>query len=209
MRTTKPISTISYNTIDFLYLKLNELLKAQKISFFAFIPHKSEDDEKKDHIHVFIEPARLLQTEELRMEFLEIDPDCVDKPLGCIAFQSSKFGDWCLYALHDKRYLACKGQTRKYHYCLDEFFASDLDDFLFRFRTIDTVALTVYQDILDAINAGLSFRDFLLRGTININQVNAVMRVWDVLSNQGNSTYRNGRAGHDDCCTPSDQEPPR
>ena len=45
MRTTKPIATISFNTPDFLKLKLNELLKAGRLSFWAFIVHKPEDDD--------------------------------------------------------------------------------------------------------------------------------------------------------------------
>ena len=50
MKTTKPISTISYNTPEFLENKLNELLANGLISFFAYILHEPEEDETKRHL---------------------------------------------------------------------------------------------------------------------------------------------------------------
>ena len=68
MKTTMPTSTISYNSGGFLKLKLDELLKAKVIQFYAFIEHVPEEDEKKKHKHLYIEPAKSVQTEELRDE---------------------------------------------------------------------------------------------------------------------------------------------
>ena len=106
VRTTKPIATIAFNTPSFLEVKLNELLKAGRISFWAFIQHKPEDDEagRKYHSHVFVEPSKMLQTDDLRAELREFDPEHPDKPLGTITRNTSKFDPWYLYALHDKRY---------------------------------------------------------------------------------------------------------
>ena len=39
MRTSKPFSTISYNTEDYLTAKLDELVTTRKIEFYAFIEH--------------------------------------------------------------------------------------------------------------------------------------------------------------------------
>lgn len=110
MRTTKPIATISFNSPAFLKLKLEELTKAGKISFWAFIPHKPEDDEAgtKEHNHLYAEPSKMMQTDDLKAELLEFDPEHPDKPKGCLPFRTSKFADWYLYGLHDKRYLASK-----------------------------------------------------------------------------------------------------
>ena len=68
MRTTKPIATISFNTPEYLKLKLDELTKAKKIAFWAYIVHQPEDDEagNKVHMHVYIEPSAMVQTEDLR-----------------------------------------------------------------------------------------------------------------------------------------------
>lgn len=197
MRTTKPISTISYNTPAFLELKLNELITSGKIQFWAFIKHKPEDDEagKKEHIHVYIEPAKMLQTVELQPFFKQfIDFDI--KPLGCIPFISSKFDPWCLYALHDKRYLASKGQSRKYHYKYTELYSSDEDALRFKFRMIDQLSLSPYADIEDAICQGLTFDEYFARGTIPLPQINLYKSAWDYLTSY--HTNRNGRSDHND-----------
>ena len=54
MRTSKTISTISYNTKDFLEFKLMELMDSGDISDWFFIQHFAEEDEKKDHIHLWV-----------------------------------------------------------------------------------------------------------------------------------------------------------
>ena len=62
MNTRSPISTISYNTVDFLKLKLDELIASKTISFYMFIKHEPEIDDLKPHIHLYIEPNRQLDT---------------------------------------------------------------------------------------------------------------------------------------------------
>lgn len=197
MKTTQPISTISYNSVSYLKLKLDELRKAHKIAFWAFMPHKPEDDEGglKDHCHVFIEPACSIQTEELRDEFREFDPAHPDKPFGVLPFKKSKFADWCLYALHDKRYLAMKGQTRRFHYSFDEFYTSDIDNLLFLYRTIDLVSLSPYADMMDAQSQGLSWSEYFMRGTVPIQQLLLFQRAWELL--QSNNTFRSDRSNHE------------
>ena len=196
MRTTKPISTISFNSANYLRLKLDELVKAKKLSFWAFITHKPEDDEggKKEHHHVFTVPAKMLQTDDLREELKEFDPAHPDKPLGCLIWTSSKFDSWYLYALHDKRYLASKGQSRKYHYLHDDIIASNDDDLLMMSRQIDLVSLSPYADMQDAIDHGLTFAEYFKRGTIPIPQIRPFMTSWELLAST--STNRNGKQGH-------------
>lgn len=196
MRTTKPISTISFNTPEFLKLKLNELLKAKVISFWAFIEHKPEDDEggKKQHQHVYVEPSKMLQTDDLRDELKEFDPQKPDKPKGCLTWKSSKFDPWYLYALHDKRYLASKGQSRKFHYVHDDIQSSDEDDLLCKARCIDMVSLSPYADMEDAIVHGMSFAEFFARGTVPLPQVKLFEAAWNLLCST--VTDRNGRSGH-------------
>lgn len=184
MRTTKPISTISFNSANFLELKLNELLKAGRISFWAFIPHLPEDDEagNKEHHHVYIEPAKMLQTDDIRAELREYDPTHPDKPKGTLTFKSSNFDHWYLYGLHDKKYLASKGQSRKYHYSHSQMISSDADDLLCKARCIDMMSLTPYADIEDAIHNGISFQEYFRRGTIPLPQLALWQRAWDLLS---------------------------
>lgn len=196
MRTTKPISTISFNTPAFLKQKLEELTNAGRISFWAFIVHKPEDDEggKKEHAHVYVEPSKMLQTDDLKHELKEFDPKFPDKPLGCISWNSSKFADWYLYALHDKRYLAMKGQSRRYHYKHEDFVTSDPDDLLAKARSIDLLSLSPYADMMDAIENGVTWTEYFARGTVPLPQVRNFQLAFQALAL--NATNRNGRKGH-------------
>lgn len=200
MRTTKPISTISFNTPDYLAQKLDELVRAKRLSFWSFISHLPEDDEagNRDHIHLYLEPSKMLQTDDLKEEFKEFDPMKPDKPRGCISFRSSKFSDWYLYALHNKAYLASKGQTRKYHYKHDDIRSSDPDDLQFKARTIDMLAVSPYADILEAQKQGLTWEEYFRRGTVPLPQIALFQRAWYSLlvPHQNESTFRNGRNGH-------------
>lgn len=196
MRTTKPISTISFNTPEYLRQKLAELLKSGRISFWAFICHKPEDDEggKKEHCHVYIEPSKMLQTDDLKAELKEFDPTNPSKPLGCISFNSSKFDPWYLYGLHDKRYLASKGQARRYHYRHEDIVSSDDDDLTFKARSIDMVALSPYSDMEDAQKQGLTFSEYFARGTIPLPQLSLFEKAWQFLL--ANRTERGLSEGH-------------
>lgn len=196
MRTTKPISTISFNSVEHLKMTLENLTKARKISFWAFIPHKPEDDEagKKHHAHVYIEPSVLLQTDDIKEAFKEYDPEKPDKPKGCLTFLTSKFADWYLYSIHDRRYLASKGQSRKFHYKHEDFVSSDPDDLLFKVRSIDLLSLSRYADMLDAIENGLLWEEYFMRGTVPLNLVAQTKLAWDALMQA--STHRNGRQNH-------------
>lgn len=196
MRTTKPISTISFNTPEYLRQKLTELQRSGRISFWAYIRHNPEDDEggKKEHCHVYIEPSKMLQTDDVKSELKEFDPTNPTKPLGCISFNSSKFDPWYLYALHDKRYLASKGQARRYHYRHDDIVSSDDDDLTFKARSIDMISLSPYSDMEDAQRQGITFAEYFARGTIPLPQLSLWEKAWQFLS--ANRTERGSSEGH-------------
>lgn len=197
MRTSKPISTISFNSSAYLAEVLKNLKAKGVISFFAFITHKPEEDEagKKWHNHLYIEPSKLLQTDDLKVEFNEFDPNNPLKPKSVISWVNSKFDPWYLYALHDKGYLASKGQSRKFSYIHDEIITSDEDDLLARSRMIDFVGLSPYRSMMDAIKNGLTFPEYFRRGTVPLNQVHSMEKAWMLLTSS--STERNGREGHE------------
>ena len=129
MKTSKPFSTISYNTEPFLIERLKDLENRRIINFWAFVYHLPEEDEKKPHKHLYIVPNGQLSTDKFIDYLLEPDLTC-GKPLKCLPCQSSKFGDWYLYALHDEAYLLSKMQTRQYHYSDDDIRVSDDDAFV-------------------------------------------------------------------------------
>lgn len=205
MKTSKPVSTISFNTVSFLTLKLNELTECGKLSFWCFVQHMPEDDEggKKDHCHVYIEPSKMIQTDDLKKEFLELDPSNPEKLLGCLSFTSSKFGPWYLYGLHEKRYLASKGQSRRFHYSFDDFVSSDEDDFLFKTRQIDMLELSPYADMEEAQREGLTFAEYFARGTIPLPQLLLFERAWNFLLST--KTERGDYAPHAKTSFPDDE----
>lgn len=200
MRTTKPISTISFNSEDFLKLKLNELQRAGRISFWAYVMHQPEDDEggKKVHAHVFVEPSKMLQTDDLKLELMEYDPQCPTKPLGCISWHSSKFDPWYMYAIHDRRYLASKGQSRRYQYRADNVVSSDDDELVFRTKSIDLLALSPYEDMIDAQRQGLTWPEYFQRGTVPLPQVKLFAEAWNLLLCRGTDRGSDGSTHPDE-----------
>lgn len=200
MKTTLPISTISYNTGEYLELVLNRLLKSHIIQFWAFVPHLPEEDERKEHFHAYIEPAERLQTEDLREGFAEIVLG-EEAPRRCMPFNSSKnFGDWYMYSIHDEDYLLSKGMKRKYHYSREDVKCSDTDYLDEKIRQIDLLHLTPYKKMREAIQHGDTFEDMISRGNVPIAMINQYKQAWFSLvdiERRKEETYRNGREGHE------------
>lgn len=188
MKTSKPFATISYNTEDFLKIKLDELVRKRAIDFYAFIEHHAEEDEAKDHKHLYIMPNGQIDTDTVRDYLQEIDTSNA-LPLGCMPMKSSKWFDWYLYALHDVRYLASKGQARKYHYTIDDVITNERDFLVELVHTLDLTPLNRYNAITDAIKDGKSFTDVLSQGIVPIQQVYAFEHFYDLLSRNGRTTH--------------------
>lgn len=189
MRTSKPFSTISYNTDAFLQAKLDELVQAGVLDFWVYVNHLPEKDETKSHKHLFCVPSRLYDTASFCEYLKELDiakPD--KKPLGCIACHSSKFGDWFLYSCHDKYYLASKGQSRSIEYQLKDFVSSDDDYFNELRQTCDLAKLNRMHIIIDAIEKGQSFQSLAIKGLIPIPQINYWEKFYYMC--QADYTYR-------------------
>lgn len=195
MRTSKPFSTISYNTEDFLNLRLSDLIQRRQIDFFAWVQHYPEEDETKEHKHLYIVPNGRVDTDQVLDYLLEHDPKNPDKPFKCIRPHSSKFADWYLYALHDVTYLASKGQARKYHYVIDDVHTSDSDYLLEEVHTIDFAKLNRFAALRDAALQGVPFEELLMGGNIPIQQTYAYKQAYDLMANC--RTDRAGREGHE------------
>lgn len=135
MKTMKPISTISYNSHSYLIGVLDRLVKNGMVEFYACIKHLPEEDETKEHYHVYIEPCDKIDTTKLRPLFDELEIDKFKalsdeekksyKPLGVMPFQKSNFSNWYWYGIHDTTYLASKGEVRKHHYTLEDIFTNE------------------------------------------------------------------------------------
>lgn len=182
MNTSKAISTISFNSLGFLVGRLGELVDSGKLSFWAAIEHKGEDDEagKKNHFHVYAEPSKRLQTDVLRASLVEPVPD-TDKPLGVLPWRQSVFCDWYMYTKHDKAYLLSKGLERKYHYDHDDFISSEPDYLLCLAREISLLDVSPYKDMESCVRNGISWPDFFRRGTVPVQLVRQYKIAYEIL----------------------------
>lgn len=196
MRTSKPFSMISYNTRPFLVEKLNELKEGGLVQFWAFVEHLPEDDEKKPHKHLYIIPAKLIDTQRIEKALLELDQNnLLGKPLGAIFPRSSKFDDWYLYALHDQRYLALKGQKRKYHYNDDSITVSCEDTFRELKSLIDYTAINRMSLIIEKAENGESLAEIIKSCNIPLQLIGQVKQLYDIITSNF-SVYRGSRKTH-------------
>lgn len=172
MRTSKPVSTISYNTEDFLKKKLENWKSQGLIEFAMWVRHDPEEDEKKAHFHVFIRPARLIQTMDLEKDSMELDPENIEKPFKMIGFRVSKESDWLLYAIHDPTYLQEKGLERQYVYGLDDVKStcSDTLSDIIRHMSDDRKGRLEYR-ILQMVNMGMGWDAIVASGAIPLRHM--------------------------------------
>ncbi len=194
MRTSKPFSTISYNSENFLKVKLNELIKNRVLDFWVFIEHAPEEDEKKAHKHLYLIPNGILQTDVLKEYLAEPDPNDPEHPLNCTIFASSKFDDWYLYGLHDKAYLSSKGQSRKYHYVKDQFITSSEEHFGELVRCVDRSKYIGLERVIDAVENNVPFWEMVRLGQIPIQLINQYQYAYEMLMKSDIS--RAGRETH-------------
>lgn len=198
MKTKREISTISYNTIDFLVMELEQLIQDHVISFWCVISHQPDEDEKKPHHHVYIIPNGQLDTMDLQLQFREYDPNKPDKPLGCINFEYSKRDDWILYGEHYEPYLASKFQSRKHHYTKEHFISSDEDTFDYYYNHAFTASdwAVKNQILLHLTSCDMSPTDLIEKGVVPLNQASQLNAYLYMKTHYG--TERNGHANHED-----------
>lgn len=196
MRTSKPISTISYNSVDFLTSKLDDLIRQNKLTFYAFVKHFAEADEQhKDHYHLFMIPNGTINTDEIFNYFIEVDPTMPDKPIKLQPIRNSKFPDWYLYSTHNKNYLLSKGSKREFHYQQSDFITSDdncLNEFI---HTIDYSKYNRTQAIIDAINDGYTWETFVLSGQVPIALFAGYKYTWETVESALNNLNKLIRTG--------------
>lgn len=195
MKTSRPFSTISYNTDKFLTLKLDDLVKREIISFYAWIEHYPEEDEKKVHKHLYIVPDGQIDTNAVRKVLEEIDvKDPAAGLLKCMDVHPSKFDDWYLYGIHDTAYLASKGQSRKYHYRESDVKSSDAESLHEKVCTIDFSKYRKTQEFVDSVISGIDFYDLVRRGQIPAPQFMQWKHLYDFIKYE--QAHRNDRQTH-------------
>lgn len=197
MATSKNISTISYNTKEYLEDTLNRLIKEKKIQYWMYIKHDAEEDETKDHFHVFIQPNVLLDLLDLQYEFEEVNPANLNKPFRVMPFRHSDVDEWIPYALHDKGYLALKCESREYFYLKTDIVSSDEDylDHLYR-HAFKASKWAKDSALLNQIVSGeLSPHELIDKGYVSMNMATQVNAYYYMKTHYG--LDRNGRENHE------------
>lgn len=171
MKTSKPISTIGYQTDDFLVKYLGYLFDEHILDGWYFIRHKPEDNELKDHAHIIMFPNGAIDTSFIWDNALqEIEGET--SPRAFMRPQLSKIIDWILYCTHNKEYL--EGVYKKYEYDLSSFIVynadSFRDDYLQAFSS-DTFAK---KSSSYRINHGSTITSLLNDGSIRISNAQSI-----------------------------------
>ena len=186
MRTAKPISTITWCSPEDIYDKLCELQRANVISYFCYICHLGEKGDResggKNHIHLYVEPAKLLQTMELRNELTVMDMTN-GKPIVPLDFHHSDFSNWFMYCLHDANYLASKNLTREYTYTPEQMKYSSKEEFDYRVANVDISNAVPVSKIKKYVESGLSFDEMVSRGLVPLGQINNWAKAYECIIN--------------------------
>lgn len=189
MNTSKSISTIHYVEPERLKVELDDLIAKNHLVFYAFIKHLKEEDETKNHIHLFCIPNGKINTDTLRDRLEFLDPNNITMPIRCLPFTTSKFQDWYLYVLHDKAYLLSKAQTRKYHYEQNEIITSDSDYLNELVHTIDFSKFKTQSLVIEQATAGTPFDELVSMGQIPVQQIYQYQKLYEIVYN--NALKRN------------------
>ena len=200
MRTAKPVSTISYNSKEFLESKLRELVKNHVISDYIFIYHFPEEDETKGHFHLWLKPNHLLDTMDLQTYFEEFDLNHPEKPLKCIDFRQTKdLDDWLLYSMHHAPYLALKFESRHFYYKKEDFFYCDEDSFNdYYIHALKGSKFAQQMQLLSILNEeNLNPTSLISNGSVPLNMASNLSAYMFMRAKYG-STYRGEHLGHED-----------
>lgn len=196
MQTSKLISTVSYNTPEFLCGKLNALVSSGVLEYAHWVVHSPEEDETKSHIHVVAKPNRRLDTSALRNEFVELVVG-EELPRGVLPFRTtSRMSDWLLYSAHDIPYLLRKGETRVHTYELEQFFSTCKELLEEDWRECHRVDDSKIPLLREYAKRGKSWVEIIQLGIIPTNQFFQYKDIFFTLLEA--HTERNGREGHED-----------
>lgn len=168
--TAKPISTISYNSEQFLKRKLDAMLQAHIITDYRYIKHEGEGGDK-DHIHMMMFPNKRIDTAELRDEFNEVTAEADAKPLGCLPFRTSKADHWLMYVLHDHFYLMAHHSDDdgdgKIEYSIEQIVTPFAEQLARDYKRALPLRKTENQEIVERLMRGESVVQILTETTSN------------------------------------------
>lgn len=196
MNTSREISTISYCSKDFLLDRLQQLVNNHQIQDYMMIYHDPEEDELKGHWHLWLFPNKRIDTMNIQEFLTEFNPKDPSKPFKCIPFRYSSVDDWIPYSLHDKAYLAIKGESRIYHYRKDDMIVYDPDSYNDNYRhAFYASKWSEKLQMLDKLrDREAKPADLIYNGTVPLALASSLYALKNL---EKFGTYRNGRKGHE------------
>lgn len=167
MRTRRIISTVTYNTDMWLAVNMKKWLDCGMIDWAHWIRHSPETDETKSHVHLVIQPAKILDTSALIKETYELDVTQPGKLLCCQPWRyTASMDDWLLYAIHDEGYLAFKGQSREKHYGIEDVCSTSPEFLREQFKGIDMRKYGLGKRLAEMVAAGNTWETVITSGAI-------------------------------------------
>lgn len=202
MKTRRPFSSIWYGSPNFLKSSLDKLVRKGDLLFYAFVSHHKEEDEKKDHIHLYMEPDGTIDTKQLIDLIQEVDLSSENlMPVKLLPCRNSNFSEWYLYTSHNIAYLTSKGQKRKFHYSIDDFETSNEDFFREKVHTIDMSKINTIEFVRNAALQGIPFEVIVMQGQVPVQQIIQYQKAYEMIlrlrNNVAAKTYRNLRDNHE------------
>lgn len=196
MKTRRLVSTIAYNSPQFLADLLARLQANGSIDWAHWIRHWKEEDEKKDHWHLILQPSKAIDTEELRKLFAEVDPKDPLHPLRPQPFRVSKsVDDWLQYAVHDREYLRLKGQARANHYSLEDVRSTDPDLVAEQWREIPHAKTALITSLEAFAQARTTWSAVLVSGIVPVPLVNQAKQIYEAcIAEVNRKAFRAGNA---------------
>ncbi len=178
MATSKPISTISYNSPAFLEKTLNDFVSAGTITAWFYVFHNGEpqadNDEAlgKDHIHLLVVPNKCIDLLKFTSAFIEVNPLDIKLPFRCMPFRNSKIEEWFLYALHQPDYLSMKGLEKEFHYTIDEMSTNNPDYcHMLYVEAMQSLKNSPAYKLSRAADKGVDFSTLVRSGQIPVQQI--------------------------------------
>lgn len=165
MITSNSFGFISYNSREYLKHVLETFIKDGIFNRSACWFHESTDD-KKDHFHCWIEPAKQLDTSKIGDKFIELTEDGKENSIAILPKCKSDWNNAYLYGIHDSVYLQYKGLEREEvniitdkHIYLGDFKADISQAEHYRFAT----CLAPYLRIKELVERGYKLEDVYVK----------------------------------------------
>lgn len=185
MRTGKAVSNIAYHRPEVWSNTVNALRKAGVIGPCLWVAHKSEGNEKKDHIHLCLLGGYKSYNTDGLSSLFGIDVIDGQKASVTTLWRTTKsLNDWILYAIHNPRYLIHKGESKQHTYDWGDVHITSGDE--------DTLQQLIVeaQDALEGLGdkttmrlralarMGLTWREVVVGGYVPMGQLMQARTAW-------------------------------